>query len=231
MRARTCRLLVSLLGLTALLTPLLGPAAPALATITFVHSLGTGSAFMTTTLTITTTNPVAAGDSIIVAVATDNATASISCSDPVNHSYSIDVSSTNNATAICSKHNVQALAMNSQITVTISSTTNEIAASAAEFAGLAATSTLDKMAPASGSGFSPSVTLGSATSQANELLLGAINRFAVDLKTGFTAGSNGTVNDNCANTGNTSYSPLQGAAAGFAVIYPEYCIVAATFAY
>jgi hypothetical protein len=85
------------------------------------------------------------------------------------------------------------------------------------------------MATASGNDSSPAVTLGSATTQANELLVGAIKRVSFT-GTGFTAGTNGTSN-NCTKTSSTTYSTLPSAQTSGGIIYPEYCIVAASAAY
>ena len=48
--------------------------------------------------------------------------------------------------------------------------------------------------------------------------------------TGFTAGTNGTGTP-CANTSSTTYGPLPSAQQASTLVYPEYCIVAATGTY
>jgi hypothetical protein len=144
MRRRHHPRLVLLLALAVLLLPLLVPAAPAFAAITFVQNLGTASIGKGASVTITTTNAVTAGNSIIVSVGSlSNVAATIDCSDSVNGTYTTDVATTVDATALCSKHNVQALPIGSSITVTVSPLLTNLYASAAEFAGLAATGTLD----------------------------------------------------------------------------------------
>jgi MYXO-CTERM domain-containing protein len=226
------------LGILLLLAALLGalglPVAPAYATISLVQPLGTGSTgnSLGTSVTITTTGSVTAGDSIIVAVGTANDFTTISCSDSVNGTYNTDIENNGDGfqqTAICSKHNVQALSGGSSIMVS-STIATPIYASAFEFAGLAATSTLDGMASNTTANASPSVTLSAATSQANELLLGAINTNGSIVT--FMAGTNGTSN-NCANTSSPTYSALPSASAsgGSNLVFPEYCVVAATGAY
>src|SRR5216683_2403723 len=100
----------------AVLVQFLVPAAPAVGAITFVQNLGTGTSFGTST-TITTTGAVTAGHSIIVSVATNNNGTTITCSDPVNGAYATDVQGGSQWSAICSKHNVQALPLSSTITV------------------------------------------------------------------------------------------------------------------
>jgi len=122
-------------------------AAPAAASIAFVQDLGQGSGLSTMSATVSTTGNVTAGDSIIVFVATNNSLTTITCSDAVNGAYTTDVQTTTSDIrgAICSRHNVQSLPSGTSITINSSKPAN-IAARAAEFAGLAATGTLDATA-------------------------------------------------------------------------------------
>jgi hypothetical protein len=148
-------------------------AAPAGAGIALVQDLGQAAAFGPAA-TLTTTGAVAAGDSILVFVATSNGAATLTCSDPVNGAYTTDVQVTTVAlrSAICSRHSVQDTPGGTPITISSSFATN-IAARAAEFAGLAATDTLDRTAQAMGNSTAPAVTLGASnpTRQADELLV------------------------------------------------------------
>jgi hypothetical protein len=73
------------------------------------------------------------------------------------------------------------------------------------------------------------VTLGAATTQADELLVAAVDRGFMGT-TGFAAGTNGTANP-CATTGTTTYSALPAVQQVGTIVYPLYCIVAATGTY
>src|SRR3954447_13662529 len=139
-----------LLLLAALLAALGLPAMPAYATISLVQPLGTASTNSGGSVTIHVTGAVTAGHSIIVAVGTDANAGTITCADAAANAYQTDISDrTFVVTAICSAHNVQALSPGSAIEVTLSGSPGspvDIYASAVEFAGLAATSPLDRTA-------------------------------------------------------------------------------------
>jgi hypothetical protein len=224
-------LLAAVVLAIALLLPTLSAPGPAYAATGLVQTLGVATTNNGTSVTITTTGAVTAGDSIIVAVGTIDGIATIGCSDATNGTYNVDVSGGggNAVTVICSVPSSQHLSSGTTITITSSGAT-AIYASAAEFSGLAASSTLDRTASNSGTGASMSVTLGAATSQSDELLIGAFND--LDSAGTTTAGTNGTSN-NCANTSSTTYSALPSASAlsGAEVMSWEYCIVSASATY
>src|SRR5438552_1577900 len=153
-------------------------ASEARAGIAFVKNIGT-SASATTGTTIAVTVPaagVAAGDSIILALAMGDASGTVSATDSKGNSYSVAADVTNAAnvrTVMLAAHNVTALASGDTITVTHPSVTAR-GLSANEFSGLSPTSPLDQTLTATGSSATPSSGTTAATSEAAELLLGAI---------------------------------------------------------
>jgi hypothetical protein len=75
------------------------------------------------------------------------------------------------------------------------------------------------------------VALGAATTQADELLVAAFDRgLGAPPTTGFTAFTNGTANA-CATSGSPEYGALPLVRQSQTVVYPLYCIVAATGTY
>jgi hypothetical protein len=153
----------------------------------FVGNFGSivhGSGF-TTTLTITSngsTTGVAAGDSIIVVLATGGSAAGpASCTDTKGNVYNIDVeipvTTTNARLAIFSAHNVIALTEGvDTITLTFPNNGNGQAATANEFSGLLPVGALDKTMQTLDLTGSTTPNSGdtAATSQADELLIGGI---------------------------------------------------------
>src|SRR3954469_15271151 len=100
----------------------------------------------------------------------------------------------------------------------------DIVASATEFSGLAPTNTRDQISSLTGNTMAMTSGTAPATTQAEELLLGAFGTQGDgDM---FTAGTNGTL-VNCATTVNPTYSTLPSATGASAEIFPGYCIVGA----
>jgi hypothetical protein len=161
-----------------LLAGVVGPARPARAAAPVVSGIGSGHRSDINgplTLTISTTAPVVAGNSIVVAALFlhgGSATGvSISCSDLTNGAYSIDgpvVDSGDMAGAVCAKHNSAALASGTQITVQWlfpePPSTRFGLADAVQISGLAA-NPLDQTVAANGSSATPDSGLAPATAQ------------------------------------------------------------------
>lgn len=171
-------------------------ALPAQATgIGFVKNIGTNQS-KTAGTSISVTVPAAgvkAGNSIIVTFAMDSTSGSVSVSDTAGNTYNLDADTgvyvTYVRTLIFSAHNVTALVSGNTITVTHPSV-NAKAVSANEFSGLAKTSALalDKTSTATGDSTTPSSGSTATTTQADELLIGAIG-VEGPLGDTFTAGS------------------------------------------
>src|SRR2546425_5204639 len=166
-------------------------ASEARAVIAFVKNIGTNSS-ATTGTTITATVPaagVAAGDSIILTLAMADASGGVSATDAKGNTYSVaaDVTNVSNVrTVILAAHNVTALVSGDTITVTHPSASLR-ALSANEFSGLSPTSALDQTHTATGSSTAPSSGATAATTEAAELLLGAMGVAGTTADT-FTAG-------------------------------------------
>jgi uncharacterized repeat protein (TIGR02543 family) len=128
-----------------------------------------------TSLAIATTGAVAAGDDIIITFVTDPAGTVSSVSDGVNtYSQVIDVTnSTNVRTMVYAAYNVSALPGGSTITVTHASATAR-SAIVSVFRGLANSAVVDQTRTATGSASAVSSGATSTTTQADELLIGAI---------------------------------------------------------
>ncbi|MBX3025899.1 VWA domain-containing protein [bacterium] len=205
---------------------LLLSAAPAAATITHVKTIGTASS-KTAGTTIAVTVPaggVAAGNSIILTLAMDNASGTVSATDSANNTYSADATVTNAdgvRTVILAAHNVAALAAGNTITVSHPSVTAR-ALAANEFSGILAPSPLDKVKTQTGTGTVPSSGLSATTTQAYELVIGAIG---VEGPSGdsFTAGPYYTGLTRAGTTGGTADTNI--------TINPEFRIVTLTGAY
>jgi hypothetical protein len=187
-------------------------------------------------LSVTTTQAVPAGASIIVIAEAHSLTASFtgaSCSDSAGDSYSVDVSTTTTLdfAIICSTHKLAApLPANATITVTWSGGGSPffLRIHAFSVTGLAA-APLDKTASATGATASPSSGATATTAQANELLFGAIvNVTGPSPNTGFSPGTNGTSN-NCAATGTPTYTSL--GAVGGGSLFGMSCVVSTSGAY
>jgi hypothetical protein len=150
-------------------------AAPAV----FVGNIGTATRNSggNSSTTITVGLPgVAAGDSIIVAFASSTVGGTVSCADTKGNTYHVDADRIGGAgrASICSAHNVTALVSGDQITVSYPGFSGASSATANEFSGLAHSGTLDKTSAAVGNSGSPDSGLTATTTQADELLYGAI---------------------------------------------------------
>jgi hypothetical protein len=166
--------LVLSLGLTVATqtaTPVL--AAPAL---TYIGDIGNATSKTSgTSLVITTTAAVSAGDDIIVAFASDSSTGAVSVADSAGNSYTsaADINNPSGVrTVIFVAYHVNALPSGSTITITHPSVTAR-AAVASVFRGLLSAG-LDRTHTGTGSSTSPSSGATSATSQADELLIGGV---------------------------------------------------------
>src|SRR5882724_8940425 len=165
------------------------------AVIAFVKNIGTNSS-ATTGTTIAVTAPaagVATGDSIILTLAMADASGGVSAIDAKGNTYSVaaDVTNASNVrTVILAAHNVTALVSVDTITVTHPSASLR-ALSANEFSGLSPTSALDQTHTATGSSTAPSSGATAATTEAAELLLGAMGVAGTTSDT-FTAGASYT---------------------------------------
>jgi hypothetical protein len=144
----------------------------------FVKVLGTRARTSAVNSSITVTAPssgAAAGDSIIVTLQAGDLEGAISCSDPVNGAYGVDVVSAAGSPriAILSKHNIAALSFLSPITCTYPEFSGASSMGAYEFTGLATAATFDQSAqsesPVSGVA---STGLTGTTGQADELVFG-----------------------------------------------------------
>ena len=144
----------------------------------FVKNIGMAShgAGAISNLAIPATGGVAAGDSILVAFVASPAAGTVSCADTAGNAYGVDADQSNDnggRVVICSAHNVKSLANTDTITVTFPSSSSGAAASANEFSGLTAAA-LDRKATATGNTAAPNSGKTPTTSQADELLFGAI---------------------------------------------------------
>src|SRR3989449_2151597 len=177
----------------ALLLPL--AASEARAVIAFVKNIGT-NASATTGTTIAVTVPaagVATGDSVILTLAMADASGGVSATDAKGDTYSVAAHVTNVSnvrTVILAAHNLTALVSGDTITVTHPSASLR-ALSANEFSGLSPTSALDQTHTATGSSTAPSSGATAATTEAAELLLGAMGVAGTTSDT-FTAGASYT---------------------------------------
>src|SRR6266480_950139 len=170
-------------------------ASEARAVIAFVKNIGTNSS-ATTDTTIAVTVPaagVATGDSVILTLAMADASGGVTATDSKGNTYSLaaDITNASNVrTVILAAHNVTALVSGDTITVTHPSASVR-ALSANEFSGLSPTSALDQTHTATGSSTAPSSGATAATTEAAELLLGAMG-VAGPISDTFTAGTNYT---------------------------------------
>jgi IPTL-CTERM motif/Fibronectin type III domain len=196
-----------------------------------------------TALSVITSQAVPAAGSIIVIAAAGigplaSPPATAVCSDSAGHVYNTDASALNpitDLTTICSTHGIAAqLPAGSTITVTWlggASPWNE-RMHAFAVTGLASVP-LDRTASATNFGVSPSPSSGqtAATTQANELLFGAItDDLHAASSAGFSPGTNGTSN-NCAATGNPTYTAFAGVGTISPLLFGMYCTVSATGGY
>ncbi len=197
------------------------------AAISYVQNLGTyASTSSSSSTTVSIGSSVTAGNSIIVTIAIDyDNSGSVSCSDSRGNSYTVDVDQIYSSyvrTIVCSAHNVTALSSGDTITVSHPSAAPR-AVSVHEFSGLAPTGTLDRTASATGSSSSFSSGSTSTTTQADELLIGAIGTDGRITDT-FTPGSGYTALTR-AGTNSTGMWATNN------TINPEYRIVSSTGSY
>ena len=118
---------------------------------------------------------ITAGDSIIITFAMDDVAGAVSCNDTRGNSYSVDADITNPGnvrTVVLSAHHVVGLSSGDFIRVTHPATAARVV-SANEFAGLAV-GARDQTQSAIGTGKAPSSGTAASTTQARELLIGAI---------------------------------------------------------
>ncbi|MGH7768757.1 MAG: hypothetical protein ACREQP_15030, partial [Candidatus Binatia bacterium] len=170
----------------------------ALAAISFVKNIGGASSTTTgTTLSVTVpTSGVAAGTSIMISLAMNPSTGTVSCTDTRSNSYVIDRDITNGSgttglrTVILSTHNVVALVSGNIITCTHPSITAR-AISANQFSGIVSTSSRDQTAAATGNSTAASSGATPTTTQAAELLYGTVGVEGPSTET-FTAGASFT---------------------------------------
>ncbi len=212
--------------------------------ITHVQDIGTASANApaASLKIIAPAVSVAAGDTIFIEVGTHgNSLVSAAVADAKGNQYRQDLSfSTNNGSGIFtqdfifSAQAVTALASGDAITVTFTGTAPyQSAATAAEFSGIAATSPLDQTQSATGTDRTPNSSPTADTTQAKELLLGAVEAFAANkpgspLTVTFTPGANFSTFTGAESTQSfgVAYPSIQ-----TLQVDPEFQIVAATGKY
>ncbi len=196
--------------------------------ISHVQSPGSFSqyfGFGPSSVDIPITANVTAGNSVIVTFLWGgwSSAETTSCTDSQGNSYSVDVneyySGAGLYTIVCSAHNVSALGTSDTITLTFSSGTYGVSATVHEFSGLAAVATLDQVASNNGSSATPSSGNTATTTQAEELLVGAIGVSGPPTDS-FTPGS-----------GYTALSSVGFTGVWNGTIRPEYRIVSATGSY
>ena len=134
-----------------------------------------------TSLAVTTNAAVAAGDDILVAFAADEEGAVGSVVDTVGNTYVQAATVTNDPTGtaagvrtqLYAAYNVTAVPSGSTITINHASVTARSAVASA-FRGLDSSAVLDKTSTGTGASTSPSSGATSTTTQADELLIGAV---------------------------------------------------------
>ncbi|OYV95734.1 MAG: hypothetical protein B7Z73_02005 [Planctomycetia bacterium 21-64-5] len=176
-----------------------------------------------TSLAVNVPTAIAAGHTVLVEVAIDNA-GTVSVSDSAGNTYTNDYDQSNGGgpnvrTIVFRASGVKALAANSTITVTVPSGSTAKAVSVMEFSGLSS-SPLDQFHQASGSATNVDSTKAPNTTQANELLLGAIGVEASP-SVSFTAGSGYTALSSAGTSGGGNNE----------MILPEYDIESAIGGY
>jgi hypothetical protein len=143
-----------------------------------------------TSLVVNTTATVAAGDDIIVVYVSDpNSSLVVSVADAEGNTYTqvgYVVNTGNVRTYMFAAYNVNALSIGNNITVTASPAVTARAAVASAFSGLADADVLDQTMTGTGSSATPSSGATTTTTQADELLIGAIGTEGPD---GDTAGA------------------------------------------
>ena len=177
--------------------------------VKYIGDIGSATAVDTHTyLNVTTTAAVAAGDDIIIAaVWGPNFQSNLTVTDAAGNTYTQEaraINAGNVLSYIIAAFNVKALPSGS--TITITSTYSQSVAKAAVvsvFRGLAATSALDQTH--TGTGSSTSASSGSVTTtQANELLIGAIGTSGTTYDTAGTWQNSFIAGQRVGTTGGTS---------------------------
>lgn len=149
------------------------------ASINFLGDLGTvidKSSAME--IVINTSMAVSTGNDIIVALGTDpNSNMTVTVTDSAGNTYqeeALEVNVGNIRTYLFAAYDVNAMPIGSEITISMSVGVTAHAAVAALFDGLADVDTLDQMASENDTSTSPSSGVTSATTQADELLIGVV---------------------------------------------------------
>jgi hypothetical protein len=190
--------------------------------IRFVQTIGTATRSSSSNSSITISVPaagVATGDSIIVAVTAGTFAGPVTCSDAKSNSYTIDADVTGaGRLLICSAHNVTALASGDTITATYPGFSGLTTASANQFSGISAITPVDQVSTATGNSATPSSGFTGTTTQANELLFGAIAHNSTPT---FTPGSGYILIGQV----------IGGSGSGQKTLSPEYQIVSTTGTY
>jgi hypothetical protein len=158
-----------------------GAAGSAAGAITRVKEIGVnGLRSSGTSLSVTVpAGGVAAGNTVVVTFAVDPAAGAVTCSDSGGNVYSVDADVANGTdttgvrTVVCSANVGTALLSGDTITVS-HPTAVARAMAASEFAGMAATGRVDRLATATGAVTSVSVGPTAVTSQPDEMLVGAL---------------------------------------------------------
>jgi hypothetical protein len=181
-----------------------------------------------TDLTVTLSNNVTDGNSVIISFAADDNGGVITCFDDVTpaNTYNVDVTVTNTnnvRSVIISAHNVAGLVSGKTITVRLTTAVVARAMSVTEFSSLVTSSTLDQTQSSTGTGTAPTSTATATTTVANELLIGAIG---VENKINSVTLTPGTGWTNLPKNGTGTGSPDTNI-----TITPEYQIVTSTGTY
>jgi len=173
--------------------------------IYYVEDIGTAQIYYwqsSSNLTITTTAAVAAGDDIIVVFAADPATVS-GVTDTAGNTYN-QVANVNNSgnvsTYIFAAYNVTALPSGSSITISHNAVRAR-AAVASVFRGLEDSAVLDQTHTGTGNSNSPTSGATATTTQADELLIGAVGTEGPSTDTAGTWGSSFTAGPRLGTTG------------------------------
>jgi cysteine-rich repeat protein len=189
-----------------------------------VGSFGDRTASTTTQAIFTTNIPV--GSTVIVTIALNPVAGAITCSDPRGNTYAVDVDVTDGTgttgvrSAVCSARVTTAISAGDLMTVSHTST-NRRAIFMMSVTGLAV-SPVDKTATGTGNDTAPVTANTAATSQANEILIGAIGVETRD--EALTAGNSFT-------SVGSAQSGTTGSAADNVATYAMQLIVAATGTY
>ena len=197
--------------------------------IAFVKTIGSTATTITATNTtiVVPAGGVATGNAIILTLATDPVSGSFSCADNRGNTYTVDANIANGSgtsgvrTAILSARNIVALAQGDVISCSHPSSSARVL-SANEFSGIASALPVDKTKTGTGSSTSPSSGSTATTTQAVELLFGAVGVEGAATET-FTSGAGYATAGRAGTTAVTADSNI--------TVNPEYKLVSATAAY